>query len=164
MVALSPCSRCPRRATCDWKRVIHARVKLGLSGVRLTAAKVSCAQYRALYVIGDRVKAAIKSGRSGYSEVIGTVIGTKGAKFRLQLDNESAEDNTGFCDQDGENSTSVRYFIKVYPDRMEKLDEPRRNVCACGNVQDSSGCCILPVKTSVCWYPNKRDQETQELK
>lgn len=146
MVLYKPCFHCPQKTDCEMRSGMGDRLKQ--FPIRLTTVKVSCPIFNSLFAPGDRVKAKIGGVHTGFNDVTGTILLRKDAKFLIQADIESAEENTGFFNEGdyGETSESgPRYFIRVYADRITSLPEPSRFICAnCGNACDAKGDCITP--------------------
>ncbi|NFV80041.1 hypothetical protein [Magnetospirillum aberrantis] len=139
MAVIHPCRHCPHRPTCG-KRAAAA-IAFSESPLKVTLARLSCPDYAALHAPGDRVSAVI-GGRVALA-ITGTITGTsikKPGKWVVQVDPDCLE-KTGFDDDEGyRDGTDHRPFVSVFPNKLTKLDEPRRAICeACGNALGAGG-------------------------
>lgn len=141
MTAIHPCRHCPRRPDCaDRADAVSAMSK---GPLKVTVARLSCPAYAGLFVAGDRVEATIGGRLVGTVTVRGTITGASAkrpGKWVVQVD-EDYVDSTGLQgDWEGRGETDARPFLAVYPNRLTRLDEPRRAICSrCGNAMTADG-------------------------
>lgn len=155
MAVIHPCRHCPHRQTCANRSA--AAAAMSKSPLKVTLSRLSCAKYDGLFAPGDRVLASIGGAYSHQRwDVRGTITGQsvkKRGKWVVQVD-EDCRENTGFDDDGydtGSDRTDRRPFVSVYPDRLTKLDEPRREICQmCGNAKGANGEHLNPKGDSTC--------------
>jgi hypothetical protein len=110
----------------------------------VTLARLACGEYDGLFSAGDRVLASIGGAYANSRwNVRGTITGAsvkKRGKWVVQVDEDDIE-KTGFeGDGYGNGETDHRPFVSAWPNRLTKLDEPKRGVCPlCGNANGPNG-------------------------
>jgi len=138
MPIIHPCRHCPERPTCATRKGAAA----AMAPLKVTLARLSCPIYDAMFAPGDRVASSI-GGISKHRRftVNGTILhasAKKRGRWLVQVDADDV-DKTGLEDDYGD-SMGHRPFIAVFPDRMIRLDEPKRQICKlCGNAKGPDG-------------------------
>jgi hypothetical protein len=125
---LHPCFHCPMKAICERPDDLRAKMK----GFGCLVASISCRCPKELFPLGSCVSMNLTTYDIQYSyldgtpdnvayedDYAGTVIGYRGRKVRVWLDEPTDENKWGIA--------------KFYPDRLTRLDKPKVYVCPeCG--------------------------------
>lgn len=122
------------------------KIKRAIAGLSVTSVKFRCPDRAPLYLPGERVIVTwlvpLCKGPSyedwQHEEWPATVIMENGAKFIICVDDVESDEGTPAR----EYVKSPNLYCKVSPGKLRALNEPRRAVCACGEMGtgEQTGC------------------------
>lgn len=122
------------------------RIKRAIAGHGVTSIKFLCPDRAPLYRAGDRVGVSwvVPDEDGGWNRDAteetwpATVIEEVGSRFLIKVDDVPSDYETPAR----EFIKADRLYCKVSSSKLAKLDEPRRLVCPCGEIEgsDMAGC------------------------
>lgn len=151
-VYLKPCTGCPLRKGCEQRDDFRRRVK----GLGLRSATLNCDKLKKAIAPGTRILVPhpirVEIGGSEWSgpeyvvirkDLPATIVGSGLDEFSCVIDRDALL--AAVAAEEGEDADKVdtyRFRKTMKARRIVKfLDEPRRNLCACGKVRLLDGSC-----------------------